>query len=378
MTSLTVLGSTGSIGTQTLDLARFHGWDIKALVAGRNADLLTSQMREFQPELVVCDPSVVALAQANAPSGTRVASGHAALKDASQTPVDTVVAAIPGMAGLQPVRHALEAGQHVALATKEAMVTAGPLIHELIERHGGRLTPVDSEHAGVDQLLVGEPRDRVDTVFLTASGGPFRTFEGDLSMVKPEQALNHPTWSMGPKVTIDSATLFNKGLELIEAVHLFQFAVDQVQVVVHPQSLVHALVRFKDGSLKAHVGPHDMRIAIAWGVAGLSRPRTPVEPFEPLGSWEFEAPDLERFPALRLAREAAEAGRTAPATMNAADEVAVPMFLDGRLTFDRIPSVIEATMEHAARHELSWDSIHEADQEARRLATSTATRWMQQ
>lgn len=376
MTSLTVLGSTGSIGTQTLDLARFHGWDIKTLVAGRNAERLISQVQEFQPELVVCDPSALAVVQANAPHGTQVASDDTALKDACQKRVDTVVAAIPGMAGLQPVRFALEAGQHVALATKEAMVTAGPLIHELIERHGGRLTPVDSEHAGVDQLLVGERRDRVETVFLTASGGPFRTYDGDLSMVQPEQALNHPTWRMGPKVTIDSATLFNKGLELIEAVHLFQFTVDQVQVVVHPQSLVHALVRFKDGSLKAHVGPHDMRIAIAWGVAGLSRPRTPVAPFEPLGSWAFEAPDLERFPALRLAREAAEAGRTVPATMNAADEVAVPMFLQGRLTFDRIPSVIEATMEQASRHALSWDAIDEADQEARRLASATAARWM--
>ena len=368
MTTLTVLGSTGSIGTQTLDLARFHGWRIKALVAGRNDAVLIEQMHEFEPELVVCDASVLHAVAAQAPAGTQVASGPDALRDASQMPVDTVVAAIPGIAGLKPVRHALEAGQHVALATKEAMVTAGPLIHDLLERHGGRLSPVDSEHAGVDQLLVGEHPDRIDTVFLTASGGPFRTYAGDLRDVSPEQALNHPTWSMGPKVTIDSATLFNKGLELIEAVHLFHLPVERVQVVVHPQSLVHALVRFQDGSLKAHVGPHDMRIAIAWGIAGLERPETPVAPFEPLGTWEFEAPDLVRFPALRLAREAAQAGRTLPTTLNAADEVAVPMFLEGRLTFDQIPTLIESVMERAEGHDLSWETIEAADLEARHLA----------
>lgn len=372
MTTITVLGSTGSIGTQTLDLARFHGWQVKGLIAGRNESLLTQQMLEFRPELVVCDPSIADSVASVAPAGTAVASGSQALRDASQMPVDTVVAAIPGIAGLHPVRDALEAGQHVALATKEAMVTAGPLIHDLINRHGGRLSPVDSEHAGVDQLLVGERHDRIDTVFLTASGGPFRAYSGELRDVSPEQALNHPTWNMGPKVTIDSATLFNKGLELIEAVHLFHLNVEQVQVVVHPQSLVHALVRFSDGSLKAHVGPHDMRIAIAWGVAGLERPTTPVTPFKPLGSWEFEPPDLTRFPALRLAREAAQAGRTVPTTLNAADEVAVPLFLEGQLTFDQIPHLIESVMDQADTHDLSWDAIEAADKEARHIAYDVA------
>ena len=366
MRTLTVLGSTGSIGTQTLDVARMRGWRVATLVAGRNADLLVAQAHEFRPDLVVCDPAALDRVRDRLPSGTRLASGDEAVADAAAWPVDTVVAAIPGMAGVPPVRAAVRAGRHVALATEEAMVVAGPLVREEARRADARITPVDSEHAGIAQLLLGERRDAIETVILTASGGPFRDGPADLSSVTPQQALAHPTWSMGPKVTIDSATLFNKGLEVLEAHALFDLPLDEIDVVVHPQSLVHALIRFRDGSLKAQVGPHDMRLPIAWGVEGVARPALPLTRLELDGAWTFAPPDHQRFPALSLAYEAGRRGGTAPAVLNAADEVAVAAFLDGRIPFPAITAAVAAALDAVAPEALGWDAVQTADAEARR------------
>ena len=366
MRTVTVLGSTGSIGTQTLDVARMRGWRVAALVAGRNAAALAAQTHEFRPELVVCDEAVEARLRDQLPAGTRLASGPGAALDAAAWPADTVVAAIPGIAGLAPVRAAVRAGRHVALATKEAMVVAGALVRDEARLAGARITPVDSEHAGVAQLLLGERRDAVASVILTASGGPFRDGPPDLSSVTPQQALAHPTWAMGPKVTVDSATLFNKGLEVLEAHALFDLPLEAIDVVVHPQSLVHALIRFRDGSIKAQVGPHDMRLPILWGVEGVARPALPLAPLPLDGSWSFAPPDPDRFPALPLAYEAGRLGGTAPAVLNAADEVAVEAFLAGRLPFPAIAEALAAALEAVRPEALGWEALREADDEARR------------
>lgn len=370
MKSITVLGSTGSIGAQTLEVARWRGWRVEGLAAGRNLDLLVSQVRAFRPKHVVCHPDIAEDVRASAPGGTRVASGPGANEDLAARPVDTVVAAIPGIAGLPPIRAALEAGRHVALATKEAMVVAGPLMRELAAHSQARITPIDSEHAALDQLLLGEDPTGVASLVLTASGGPFRDGPADLTTVTPSQALAHPTWSMGPKVTIDSATLFNKGLEVLEAHALFDVPLDRIEVVVHPQSLVHALVRFRDGTLKAQVAPHDMRLPIQWGVEGTVRPEVPLDPLSLEGTWEFRPPDVHRFPSLPLAYEAGRRGGTAPAILNAADEIAVAAFLEGRLPFTRIPALLSATLDEVAPEALGWEAALAADAEARRVATA--------
>src|SRR5690625_2821608 len=254
---ISILGSTGSIGTQALDVARWRRYRVEALAAGRNAELLLEQVQEFRPRLVSCAPEAARELEPHLPPGTRLVPGPDGALEVAQRSVDTVVAAIPGIAGLAPTRRALECGHHVALANKEAMVVAGPLIWESARSGGGRITPLDSEHSALYQCLRGEDPATVEALILTASGGPFRDGPDDLSGVTREQALNHPNWSMGPKVTVDSATLFNKGLEVLEAHFLFGVPLERIEVVIHPQSLVHGLVRFRDGMLKAPVGPHD-------------------------------------------------------------------------------------------------------------------------
>ena len=374
MRSITILGSTGSIGTQTLDVAERRGWRVERLAAGRNVDLLVAQARRHDVRAVVCHPDVHADVRAALPAHVEVEAGDAALEAAAAAPVDTVVAAIPGMAGVPPVLAAVRAGRHVALATKEAMVVAGPLVHAAAQAAGGRVTPVDSEHAGVAQLLLGERREAIASVVLTASGGPFRDGPADLSRVTPEAALAHPTWAMGPRVTIDSATLFNKGLEVLEAHALFGFDLDAIDVVVHRQSWVHALVRFRDGSLKAQVGPHDMRLPILWGVEEEERPALDLAPFPLEGTWTFEPPDRARFPALDLAYEAGRRGGVAPAVLNAADEVAVAAFLAGDLSFDGIPRLLRHTLDAVGPAEASWDALRAADADARRVARDAVAR----
>ncbi|HEX7039169.1 MAG TPA: 1-deoxy-D-xylulose-5-phosphate reductoisomerase [Trueperaceae bacterium] len=373
MGTIAVLGSTGSIGTQTLDVARHLGLRVRGLAAWRDVDGLLAQASELRPELVSCAPEVADLVRPHLPPGTRLAAGVEGAEEVAALEVDTVVAAITGMAGLRPTAAALAAGRHVALANKEAMVVAGPLMRELAGAHGGRITPVDSEHSALFQCLVGEPRDAVAGLVLTASGGPFRTGPADLSTVTPQQALSHPNWSMGPKVTVDSATLLNKGLEVLEAHFLFDVPLGAIEVVVHPESLVHGLVRFRDGSLKAQVGPHDMRLPIMYALAP-ERPPSLLEPLRLVGTWRFEPPDERRFPCLRLAYEAGRRGGLAPAYLSAADEVAVDAFLAGRLPFTGVPEVIAGTLAAAPEDRLSWDALPQADAHAREVASGLVAR----
>jgi 1-deoxy-D-xylulose-5-phosphate reductoisomerase len=368
MKRISILGSTGSIGSQALDVARWRGYRVKGLAAGRNWRLLAEQAREFRPELVACSPRVAAHLEGELPPETRLTCGRDGVKEVAAMPVDTVIAAIPGMAGLEPTAHALRHGQHVALANKEAMVVAGPLMRKLADECKASITPLDSEHSALHQCLLGEDPESVAGLVLTASGGPFLEGPADLSAVTPEQALAHPNWSMGRKVTIDSATLFNKGLEVLEAHFLFSVPLDDIEVVIHPQSLIHGLVRFKDGSLKAQLGAHDMRLPIQFGIEGPARPATPLSPLPLMGEWRLLPPDRKRFPCLDLAFAAGRRGGVAPAYLNAADEIAVEAFLDGRLAFTAIADVIAEVLEQAPALELGWEALVEADGEARSLA----------
>ncbi len=360
---ISILGSTGSIGTQTLEVAGWRGYEVVGLAAGRNTKLLLEQAHQFRPQLVSCDADVADQVRAGLPAGTKLAVDAA---EVAVLEADTVVSAIPGFAGLAPTLAALRAGRHVALANKEAMVVAGPLVWRTARAHGARLTPVDSELSALFQCLQGEPLGAVDALILTASGGPFRLGPSDLSGVTPAEALLHPNWDMGSKVTIDSATLFNKGLEVLESHFFFELPLTKVEVVIHPQSLVHSLVRFQDGNLKAQIGSHDMRLPIQVALTTPERPTTPLRSLPLTGIWEFSPPDLERFPSLALAYEAGNLGGTAPAALNAADEVAVEAFLGGRIGFMDIPRALEHALSQVPHAELSWDAITEADAAARR------------
>ena len=364
MKRISILGSTGSIGTQALAVARWRDYEIIALAAGKNIDLLLQQIEEFSPQFVSCSSAIVDKLKPQLPSNVKLVSSI----EIAQAPADVVVAAISGIAGLESTRAALKAGQKVALANKEAMVVAGPLVWELVRKHGSSILPVDSEHSALFQCLLGESRDQVAKLVLTASGGPFHLKPKDLSSITPEQALKHPNWSMGKKVTIDSATLFNKGLEVLEAHFLFEFPLENIEVVIHPQSLIHGLVRFKDGNIKAQIGPHDMRLPIQYALESPNRPLIPLEPLPLKGVWEFYEPDLKRFPTLELAYEAGKQGGTAPVVLNAADEVAVGAFLQGKIGFMDIFEVLDYVIEHTSQHALSWQAIYEVDSKAREIA----------
>ncbi|ADV68277.1 1-deoxy-D-xylulose-5-phosphate reductoisomerase [Deinococcus maricopensis] len=376
---ISILGSTGSIGTQALDVARERGWTVTALAAGRNLDLLEQQVREFSPGVVSVAPEALGAARARL-GGVRVISDN---REIATADADVLVGAMSGLHGLEPTRAALQAGRAVALATKEAMVVAGHLIWDAAGEGGGRIVPVDSEHTGVYQALTGEHLDDVAEVILTASGGPFREGPEDLSRVTPEQALRHPNWSMGRKVTLDSATLMNKGLEVMECAGLYGLPLSRVGVLVHPQSVVHALVRYRDGNLKAQLGPTDMRLAIAYAMdaapTGMTRPgdvsgaRRGAEVHGHLGyhltgNLSFSDPDLARFPCLALAYRAGNVGGLAPCALNAADEIAVDAFLDGHIGFLDIPRVIERVLDETPGGPLSWDAIPDADAWARARA----------
>jgi len=279
-----------------------------------------------------------------------------------------VVAAIPGLAGLEPVRAAVRAGRLVALANKESMVAAGELLWREAREYGADFIPVDSEHSAIFQCLIGEPRENVAELILTASGGPFRQGPADLSQVTPEQALAHPRWNMGSKVSIDSATLMNKGLEVLEARALFGVSMEQIKVVIHPQSYVHSMVRFKDGQLKAQLGPTDMRLAIQYALTYPNRPPTPLAN-EPLPAvLNFEEPDSERFPALSLAYKAGEIGGVAPVALNAANEVAVNAFLAEKIPFTAITQIVAKLLRETPALELTWSNLYETDAWARSRA----------
>ena len=357
--SVTILGATGSVGASTIDLLRRERgrFRVEALSAGRNAAALARLARELHARFaVIADPAAYReLKDDLAGSGIEAAAGEDALIEAAQRPAEWVMAAISGAIGLKPTLAAVERAATVALANKECLVCAGALFMRRAAAVGATVLPVDSEHNAVFQALSAGTREEVTRVILTASGGPFRTWSLEaIEAATPEQALRHPNWSMGPKVTIDSATLMNKGLELIEAHHLFGLAPSELDVLVHPQSVVHGLVEFRDGSVVAQLGAPDMRIPIAHCLAWPHRMAGPAPRLDlvRLSELTFEAPDLVRFPALALARRALEAGGAAPTVLNAANEVAVKEFMGRRIGFGAISALVEATLSAAARRGL--------------------------
>jgi 1-deoxy-D-xylulose-5-phosphate reductoisomerase len=359
MRSVSILGATGSIGVSTIDLVRRNRahYRVEAISAGHNSAALAKLAHEMDVKFAaVADPAAYReLKDALAGSGIESGAGPDALIEAAQRPSDWVMAAISGASGLRPTLAAIERGATVALANKECLVCAGALFMRRAAAAGATVLPVDSEHNAVFQALAAGDRSDVNRVILTASGGPFRTWSREeIAAATPEQALRHPNWSMGPKVTIDSATLMNKGLELIEAHHLFALRSDEIDVLVHPQSIVHGLVEFRDGSMVAQLGAPDMRIPIAHCLAWPARMSAPAARLDlaRVANLTFEPPDLERFPALGLARKALEMGGAAPTVLNAANEVAVGEFIAGRLKFTAIPALVEATLEAAGRRGL--------------------------
>jgi 1-deoxy-D-xylulose-5-phosphate reductoisomerase len=374
--TISILGATGSIGASTLDLIRRErdNWRVVALTANGNAADLARLAREFSVELAVVADEVAlpALREALAGSGIATAGGAGALIEAASRPVDITVAAIVGCAGLAPTMAVIEQGRTVALANKEALVSAGEVMKEAIARHGTTLLPVDSEHNAIFQCLAGNAIANVRSITLTASGGPFREWSlAQLAAATPAEALKHPNWDMGAKITIDSATMFNKGLELIEAHHLFPVGLDKLRIVIHPQSVVHSMVEYRDGSTLAQLGPSDMRVPIASCLAWPARMDTPCAPLDlaALGELTFRAPDEARFPATRLCRAAAEAGGAMPAVLNAANEVAVASFLDGKLAFTRIAVMVEEVMaRYAPPAPESLGEVIASDHEARTRA----------
>jgi 1-deoxy-D-xylulose-5-phosphate reductoisomerase len=353
--SITILGATGSIGASTIDLIKHdpERYRVVAVSARRNVATLARVAREIGAELaVVADTSAYAgLKDALAGTGIEAAAGEEAVLEAAQRPADWVMAAISGAIGLKPTLAAIERGSTVALANKECLVCAGSLFMRRAASSGATVLPVDSEHNAIFQALGAGPREDVKRVTLTASGGPFRTWSLEaIKAATPEQALRHPNWSMGPRITVDSASMMNKGLELIEAQHLFALAPDEIDVLVHPQSVVHGLVEFRDGSVVAQLGSPDMRIPIAHCLAWPKRIDSPAASLDLARVREltFEAPDPVRFPALALARRVMEMGGAAPTVMNAADEVAVGEFIAGRIGFTAIVALVEATLEAAS------------------------------
>jgi 1-deoxy-D-xylulose-5-phosphate reductoisomerase len=383
---VTILGATGSIGESTLDLIGRNqaDYEVVALTGGKNAARLAALARTHRAKrAVIADQSCYAeLRDALSGSGIEVAAGSDAVAEAASLPADWVMGAIVGIAGLKPTLEAVRQGTCTAIANKECLVAAGELFMSEVARHRTRLLPVDSEHSAVYQVLADSEIASIDKIYLTASGGPFRSMSwNDMARVTPEQALIHPNWSMGPKVTIDSATLMNKGLELIEAYHLFGLRTDQLDVLIHPQSVVHCLLYHRDGSVLAQMSQPDMRTPIAYSLAWPERMHAPVARLDlaKLGALYFEAPDMMRFPALRIALEALAAGGSATTVLNAANEVAVQAFLAKRIGFLAIAGLVEATLEAAASlittAPTSVEEVLGIDQEARGYAETLLQRF---
>ena len=378
MRRIVIAGSTGSIGTQAIDVVqRSSGLEVVGLAADSNADLLLEQTRALGVErIALADETAAARASEAWTDGQVLAGTEGLVELIVESGADLVLNALTGSAGLGPTVATLGEGMDLALANKESLVVAGELVMALAEATGAQLIPVDSEHSALHQLVAGEAPGTVDRLVLTASGGPFRGRSADeLENVTVEQALAHPTWDMGGRISVDSATLFNKGLEVIEAHHLFGTPYDQIDVVVHPQSIVHGLVVLNDGASLAHLGHPDMRVPISYALHHPERADVPVGTLDlaTVGSLDFEAPDESAFPCLRLAREAAQAGGTAPCVLNAADEVAVQAFLEGELPFTGIHRVIDDTLQALpARPLRHFSDLYEADAEARRHAAGAA------
>ncbi len=347
MRSIAILGATGSVGASTLDLVRRNrdAWRVTVLTANESVEGLAALAREFAPDIaVVADEARLAeLRAALAGSGIECAAGADALNEAAARGADLTVAAIVGCAGLAPVMAAIERGGTIALANKEALVSAGEVMTAAVARRGATLLPVDSEHNAIFQCLQGNRLSEVRSITLTASGGPFRdSSREEIEAATPAQAVAHPNWDMGAKISVDSATMMNKGLELIEAFHLFPVGLDKLRIIVHPQSVVHSMVEYRDGSTLAQLGPSDMRVPIASALAWPRRMDTPMGSLDlaAVGRLDFRAPDEDLFPATRLAREACAHGGAAPAILNAANEIAVAAFLSGQIGFTRIAAMV--------------------------------------
>ena len=374
--TITLLGATGSIGASTLDLIRRNpnDWRVEALTAHSSAQELAVLAREFGAKFAVVgdEGALPELREALAGTDIETAGGADALCDAAKRPVDMTVAAIVGCAGLAPTMAAVERGGTIALANKEALVSAGEVLTTAVAKHRATLLPTDSEHNAIFQCLAGGNYEDVARITLTASGGPFRTWDkAAIDAATPEQAVAHPNWSMGAKISVDSATMMNKGLEYIEAHHLFPVGLDRLKIVVHPQSVIHSMVEYRDRSTLAQLGPSDMRVPIASCLAYPDRMETPLEPLDlaAIGELTFQAPNEELFPATRIAREAIEVGGAAPAILNAANEVAVEAFLAGQIGFSRITAVAEITLErYEAPAPGTLEDVLAIDSEARERA----------
>ena len=380
MRTVAVLGSTGSIGTQALDVVRANPdeYEVVALAAGSSVDALAAQAAELRPRVVVLgDPGCAGELAPRLPPGTELLTGPDALATAATT-ADVVVNAVVGFAGLPVTLAALGAGKTLALANKESLIAGGPVVQRVRGSPGAEVVPVDSEHCALHQCLRAGRRDEVARLVLTASGGPFRGRTGaELAGVTVADALAHPTWSMGPKITVDSSTLMNKGLEVIEAHELFGLPYDAIEVVVHPQSIVHSMVEFADGATVAQLSLPDMRLPIAYALAWPERARTPFGRLDwaEIGRLDFEPPDLDAFPCVGLAYAAGRAGGSAPAWLNAANEVAVAAFLDGRLPWSAIAAVLEeALSEHTGTELEDADVVIEVDRRARERTRSIIER----
>jgi len=378
MKNLSILGSTGSIGRNTLQIVEMFPdrFTVKALAAKHNISLLAKQIQQFHPEIaVVFDEKSASDLKKILPANNRVQILHGEagyIAASTYNSVNTVVTAVVGAAGLIPTLAAIDAGKDIALANKETLVMAGEIVTKQAAEKGVKILPVDSEHSAIFQCMSGQRREDLDKILLTASGGPFLNKpENEFAAIRPQDALKHPTWQMGRKISIDSATLMNKGLEVIEAKHLFDISQDKIEVVVHPQSIIHSMVSYKDGSVIAQLGIPDMKGAIAYALSYPERLllNQPLPDFAKIGAITFQKPDTKKFPCLALAFQACKAGGTLPAVMNAANETAVHAFLEEKISFMRIPLLIETVMEH---HQIidnpSLSDILEADRWARREA----------
>lgn len=379
--NITILGSTGSIGTQTLDIVREYPDRFRAevLTARHNWELLARQALEFRPRVIVIadERYYPELKEAVRGTGIEVLAGEEAVTEAAGLPgTDTVVTAMVGYSGLNPTIRAIEHGKRIALANKETLVVAGALITQLAERSGSEIVPVDSEHSAIYQCLVGEDRQKMRKIILTASGGPFRTLSKEaLEDVSVEDALKNPNWDMGAKVTIDSASMMNKGFEMIEARWLFDCSPRNIEIVVHPQSIVHSMVEYCDGSIKAQLGVPDMRMPIRYALGHPERLSTQAPPLSlaQYSRLDFEAPDMEKFPLLAKAFEAIDAGGTMPCVLNAANEVAVASFLRGEIKFTDMHRIVESTMERMTKiDEVTMPNLIATNREAVALAQEKA------
>lgn len=379
MKLLSILGSTGSIGRNTLKIVeKFpERFAVKALAGKDNIELLAKQIKRFCPEIAVVFDEKRAHELKNIlpveESDVEIMYGQDGYRAAAtHDNVEMVVTAVVGAAGLLPTLAAIEAGKDIALANKETLVMAGEIVIQKAADKGVKILPIDSEHSAIFQCIEGQRREDLEKIHLTASGGPFLNKPAnEFFEIKPEDALNHPTWKMGKKVSIDSATLMNKGLEVIEAMHLFGVSQDMIEVVIHPQSMIHSMVSYRDGSVIAQLGIPDMKGAIAYSISYPERLplNQPIPDFAGMGALTFQKPDFEKFPCLDLAFRACDTGKTLPAVLNAANETAVQAFLDKRLSFGKIPKVIEKTMNrHSVAEHTSLDDILEADKWARKEA----------